>query len=367
MTSHLSRQPVTALRARMIEDMTVRGFTEDTRTDYVRRVRAFAAFLRRSPDTATAEGLRRFQLHQRQSGMQPPSIKNSAVAALRFFFTVTLDRPDLARRLTMVREPRRLPAVLSVEEVTLLPQAAPGAKYKAVPLLTVGHVDGDALSFRQAHDPGTLQHRSVHEDILTAPIGADEAKPLAGVVPLYGTKFLDLGSIDRRICRAFRPCPPRLLLRRGTDIHTEDLRHLRPLRSGPGAHLKRRAGRHAAVAAAFDDAHVQEGIARTVGQFDEAEALIRVVPLDGTSDGRAGGAVELWTARRRVSEIAGRLFVVVIVETAATGRAKIPLPIAHVGILSEFTVSLGGARAIVNAQKAGADFTAARCTVTDEL
>ena len=130
MTSPLSPRPVTALRARMIEDMTVRGFTEETRNDYVRRVRAFAAFIRRSPDTATAEDLRRFQLHQRQSGMQPPSINNS-VSALRFFFTATLDRPDLARRLTVVREPRRLPVVLSVEEVTLLLQSAPGAKYKA--------------------------------------------------------------------------------------------------------------------------------------------------------------------------------------------------------------------------------------------
>src|SRR5205814_2752719 len=62
--------------------------------------------------------------------VRPPSI-NSAVAALRFFFTVTLDRPDLARRLTVVREPRRLPAVLSVEEVRLLLQAASGPKYKA--------------------------------------------------------------------------------------------------------------------------------------------------------------------------------------------------------------------------------------------
>src|SRR5580692_6586709 len=130
MTSHPSHRPVSALRARMIEDMRVRGFTEKTRSDYVRNVRAFAAFIRRSPDTATAEDLRRFQLHQTQSGMQPPSI-NSAVAALRFFFTVTLDRPDLSRRLTVVREPRRLPAVLSVEEVTLLLQAAPGPKYKA--------------------------------------------------------------------------------------------------------------------------------------------------------------------------------------------------------------------------------------------
>ena len=136
MTSHPSHRPVSALRARMLEDMRVRGFTEKTRNDYVRNVRVFAAFIGRSPDTATAEDLRRFQLHQTQIGMQPPSI-NSAVAALRFFFTVTLDRPDLARRLTIVREPRRLPAVLSVEEVTLLLQAAPGPKYKAA-LATAG-------------------------------------------------------------------------------------------------------------------------------------------------------------------------------------------------------------------------------------
>ena len=107
MTSQSSNRPVSALRARMIEDMTVRGFTEETRSNYIREVRAFAAFIRRPPDTATAEDLRRFQLHRTQSGMQPPSI-NSSVSALRFFFTVTLDRPDLARRLTIVRQPRRL-------------------------------------------------------------------------------------------------------------------------------------------------------------------------------------------------------------------------------------------------------------------
>src|SRR3954462_12034622 len=123
MTSDTSLRPVSPLRARMIEDMTVRGFNEHTRRDYVRHVRSFAAFIGRSPDTATAEDLRLFQLHQTQIGMQPPSI-NGAVSALRFFFTVTLDRPDLARRLTVVPYPRRIPAVLSVEEVTLLLHAA---------------------------------------------------------------------------------------------------------------------------------------------------------------------------------------------------------------------------------------------------
>jgi integrase/recombinase XerD len=161
MTSDPSQHPVSVLRARMIEDMIVRGFTEKTRQDYIGNVRAFAAFMGRSPDTATAEDLRRFQLHQRQSGMQPPGI-NSAVSALRFFFTVTLDRPDLARRLTVVRQPRRLPAVLSAEEVVLLLQAAPGPKYKAafataygaglrvseVVALRVGDVDSERMLLR---------------------------------------------------------------------------------------------------------------------------------------------------------------------------------------------------------------------------
>jgi integrase/recombinase XerD len=119
-----------ALRDRMIEDMNVRGFTEDTRRDYIRCVKRFAAFIGRSPDTATAEDLRRFQVHQTQAGMQPPGI-NSSVSALRFFFTVTLDRPDLSRRLAVVHQPRKLPTVLSVEEVARLLEAAPGPKYKA--------------------------------------------------------------------------------------------------------------------------------------------------------------------------------------------------------------------------------------------
>ena len=167
MTSDPSPRPISPLRARMIEDMTVRGFTEKTRQDYIRHVQAFAAFLGRRPDTATAEDLRRFQLYQTESGMQPPSI-NSAVAALRFFFTVTLDRPNLSRRLTIVRYPRRLPAVLSAEEVTLLLQAAPGLKYKAalgtaygaglraaeVVALKVGDIDSERMLLRVERGKG---------------------------------------------------------------------------------------------------------------------------------------------------------------------------------------------------------------------
>ena len=65
-------RPVSALRQRMIEDMAMRGLRSDTQHDYIRFVRSFAAFLRRSPDTATAEDIRRFQVHQRESGYNHP-------------------------------------------------------------------------------------------------------------------------------------------------------------------------------------------------------------------------------------------------------------------------------------------------------
>src|SRR3977135_3348967 len=167
MLSNLSDRRVRPRRARMIEDMTVRGFTEKTRQGYVRPAQAFAAFIGRSPATATPDDIRGFQLHQRQSGMQPPSI-NTAVSALRFLFTVTLDRPDLARRLTVVRQPRRLPAVLSVEELTLLLQAAPGPKSQAafataygaglrvseVVALKVGDIDSERMLLRVEQGKG---------------------------------------------------------------------------------------------------------------------------------------------------------------------------------------------------------------------
>jgi integrase/recombinase XerD len=126
----MSDKPISPLRQRMIEDMTVRNFVEKTRNDYIRHVRTFTAFLGRAPDTATPEDLRLFQLHQTQIGMRAPSI-NGSVAVLRFFFNVTLDRPEMARHLTFVREPRRIPVILSLEEIARLLEAAPGPKYKA--------------------------------------------------------------------------------------------------------------------------------------------------------------------------------------------------------------------------------------------
>jgi integrase/recombinase XerD len=126
----MSRKPISPLRQRMIDDMTARRFKEKVQKDYVRHVRKFATFLGRSPNTATSEDLRRYQLHMAQQQVSPWSI-NSAIAALRFFFIVTLGRPDLVRPLRLVTEPRKAPVVLSQEEVARLLEAAPGLKYKA--------------------------------------------------------------------------------------------------------------------------------------------------------------------------------------------------------------------------------------------
>jgi site-specific recombinase XerD len=103
-------KPISPLRQRMIEDMMARRFKEKVQKDYVRYVRNFTVFLGRSPDTATSEELRRYQLHLAKQQISPGSI-NAAIAALRFFFTVTLERPDLVRPLTTVNKPRKAPVV----------------------------------------------------------------------------------------------------------------------------------------------------------------------------------------------------------------------------------------------------------------
>ncbi len=126
----MTDRTISPLRQRMTEDMTIRGFTVGTQRGYLVAVENFTSFLGRSPDSAGAEDLRRYQLHMRSSGASATTM-NAAVSALRFFFTVTLGRDDANQGMTTVREPRKLPVVLSPEEVARLLDAAPGLKYRA--------------------------------------------------------------------------------------------------------------------------------------------------------------------------------------------------------------------------------------------
>ncbi len=133
----MTDRTISPLRRRMAGDMTIRGFAPSTQRGYLAAVTDFTAFLGRSPDGAIAEDLRRYQLHMRSSGASATTM-NAAVSALRFFFTVTLGRDDAQVGMTTVREPRKLPVVLSPEEVARLLDAAPGLKYRAALSLAYG-------------------------------------------------------------------------------------------------------------------------------------------------------------------------------------------------------------------------------------
>jgi site-specific recombinase XerD len=120
---------VSPLRRRMIDDMRMRKFAPKTQSTYLRAVREFARFLGRSPDTATVEDLRGYQLHLVDHGTSPVSL-NAAISALKFFFEVTLGQPQLMARMQPVRVPRKLPVILSPDEVRRLIAAAGNLKHQ---------------------------------------------------------------------------------------------------------------------------------------------------------------------------------------------------------------------------------------------
>src|SRR3954451_15713496 len=119
-------------------------------------------------------------------------------------------------------------------------------------LPALDHIDGNALALRQARDAGAFQHRSVHKDIFAAPIRADKAKSLGGVVPLDRAGVLDGGSASSRMQRSLRWPASRWLLRRGAAVEAQDFRYLRAFGPGTGANLEGRTRRYAALAAALD-------------------------------------------------------------------------------------------------------------------
>ena len=114
-----STHPVSPLRQRMIEDMRMRKLAPKTQTAYIRAVLKFAKYLGRSPETASAEDLRHFQLHLVDQGCSPITL-NATIVGLNFLFDITLGRPELMAKMQSVRVPRKLPVVLSKEEMAKL-------------------------------------------------------------------------------------------------------------------------------------------------------------------------------------------------------------------------------------------------------
>ena len=156
-----SARAVSPLRQRMIDDMHMRKLSEKTQSYYIRAVRQFAGFLGRSPDSATVEDLRRYQLHLVDNGTSPISL-NAAITGLQFFFEVTLGQVELMAKMQPVRVPRTLPVVLSPEEVGRLIVAARNLKHQTalsvaygaglrageVVALKVGDIDSQRMTLR---------------------------------------------------------------------------------------------------------------------------------------------------------------------------------------------------------------------------
>jgi len=162
-----STPSVSPLRQRMIEDMRMRKLSEKTQSQYIRAVRRLAGYLRRSPDTATAEDLRNFQLYLVDQGVSPMSL-NAAITGLKFFFDVTLERSALMAKMQPVKLPKTLPVVLSREEVARLIAAAGNLKHQTalsvayatglraseVVALKVGDIDSQRMTLRVEQGKG---------------------------------------------------------------------------------------------------------------------------------------------------------------------------------------------------------------------
>lgn len=172
----MKEEKTTPLRQRMIEDMRIRGMAEKTQAAHIRAVKDFAVFLKRSTDTATPEELRAYQLHMTNAGMSATTF-NVRIVSLRFFFGMTCGRDEMKRHMQFRRAPRKLPAVLSVEEVGDILAAAPGPglKYRAalgisygaglraaeVCNLRIGDIDSDRMMIHVEESKGGRDRKAM--------------------------------------------------------------------------------------------------------------------------------------------------------------------------------------------------------------
>jgi site-specific recombinase XerD len=175
----VSTPSVSPLRQRMVEDMRMRKLEPKTQANYLRAVRRLAVFLKASPDTATAEDLRRFQMHLVDEGSSPTTL-NATISGLKFFFDVTLDRRALMTKMQPVHVPRTLPVVLSREEVSRLIAAAWNLKHQTalavaygaglraseVVALKVGDVDSQRMTLRVEQGKGRKDRYAMLPPIL---------------------------------------------------------------------------------------------------------------------------------------------------------------------------------------------------------
>ncbi len=231
----------TPLRRRMFDDMRMRKLEPRTQEAYVRAVRKLAAYLKRSPDTATVEDLRNFQLHLVDTGTSPITL-NATLTGLKFFFDVTLDRGELMAKMQPVRVPHSLPVVLSREEVARLLAATGNVKHRAalsvaygaglraseVIGLKVGDIDSQRMTLRIEQGKGRKDRYAMLSPVLLERlrawwrVGRAQGKLLAG-----GWLFPGLDPMDpltaRQLNRAIHEAAEAARIDKRVSMHT--LRH----------------------------------------------------------------------------------------------------------------------------------------------
>jgi integrase/recombinase XerD len=235
---------VSPLRQRMIEDMAARKLNPHTQRGHISSCKRFAAWLKRSPDSATAEEVRRFQLHLVESGASICN-RNRIMTGVRFLFRVTLRRHDLAAEIWHMKEPQKLPPVLSPEEVKRVLAMATSLKARAMLTLAYGcglrasevvrlracDVDSEQMIIRIVQAKGRKDRNVMLPaeilDLLRQWWKGRPTKRDAGVAPEH--RWLFPGRIDRhpttarQFGRLFKEAAKAAGLRKAVSLHS--LRH----------------------------------------------------------------------------------------------------------------------------------------------
>jgi site-specific recombinase XerD len=235
---------ISPLRQRMIEDMAARKLTPHTQRSHIYSCKRFAAWLKRSPDTATPDEVRRFQLHLIESGASICN-RNRIMTGVRFLFRVTLRRHDLAAEVWHIKEPQKLPPVLSPEEVKRVLTMAPSLKARAmltlaygcglrageVVRLRAGDIDSEQMIIRIVQSKGRKdRHVMLPAEILDLLRQWWKARPSeqdAGVAPdqrwLFPGRSNHLPLTTRQFGRLFKEAAKAAGLRKMVSLHS--LRH----------------------------------------------------------------------------------------------------------------------------------------------
>ena len=232
----MPEEAIHPLRRRMVEDMTLRNFDQRTQQAYIRSVRSCCRYCGRTPGELTFEDVRHYQLHLTQSGLAPASI-NGAMVALRFFFRVTLKRPEALDYIPIARQPQRLPVVLTPDEVARLLQAAPGLKWRTalsvaygaglraaeVVGLKVGDIDSQRMRIRVEQGKGRRDRDALLSPHLLATLRNwwKVARPPVWLFPNRLTSFNAV--TPRSLNRAFHVAVRTAGIKKPVCLHT--LRH----------------------------------------------------------------------------------------------------------------------------------------------